>query len=82
MCGREIPEDAIGPGTYYHQQELPPLGEYLEIYVSNVVSPGLFWFQLRGKHTSLALEKVMNQLEWVLNVVVSIRNLKVISKTM
>ncbi|XP_060065757.1 tudor domain-containing protein 5-like [Ylistrum balloti] len=58
-----IPSDAIGPKVFYKPLELPPLNEYIEIFVSNVVSPGLFWIQLRGKRTTLALEKCMNELE-------------------
>lgn len=40
------------------QQELPSnvkLGEFLEVGVAEVVSPGKFWVQLRGRDTSRAL---------------------------
>ncbi|CAC5377238.1 TDRD5 [Mytilus coruscus] len=59
-----LPEDAILPGACYRHLELPTLGEYFEVFVSNIVSPGLFWFQVRSKKTTVALEKVMNQLEY------------------
>ncbi|XP_063423565.1 tudor domain-containing protein 5-like [Mytilus trossulus] len=59
-----LPEDAILPGACYRHLELPQLGEYFEVFVSNIVSPGLFWFQVRSKKTTVALEKVMNQLEY------------------
>ncbi|XP_061169727.1 tudor domain-containing protein 5-like [Saccostrea echinata] len=58
-----VPSDAIGPGCSYTQIDLPSCNTWIEIYVSNVASPGQFWFQLRGPKTSLALEKLMNQLE-------------------
>ncbi|XP_033763403.1 uncharacterized protein LOC117344681 [Pecten maximus] len=60
---KNIPSDAVGPKVYYKPQELPPLHEYIEIFVSNVVSPGLFWMQVRGKRTTFALDKCMNELE-------------------
>lgn len=59
----DIPSDAIGPGSCYTPIDLPPLDSWIEIYVANVASPGQFWFQLRGPKTSLALERLMNQLE-------------------
>ncbi|XP_062610379.1 tudor domain-containing protein 5-like [Saccostrea cucullata] len=58
-----VPSDAIGPGCSYTQIDLPPCNTWIEIYISNVASPGQFWFQLRGPKTSLALEKLMNHLE-------------------
>lgn len=62
-----IPSDAIGVGSYYSQVDLPPCNSWIEVYVSNIASPGQFWFQLRGTKTSLALEKLMNHLEYVMN---------------
>lgn len=63
MKNRNVPSDAVGPKVYYKPQELPPLHEYFEIFVSNVVSPGLFWIQVRGKKSTIALDKCMNDLE-------------------
>ncbi|ESO83883.1 hypothetical protein LOTGIDRAFT_236389 [Lottia gigantea] len=58
-----IPEDSILPGTYYTAQKLPEVtSDYIEVFVSNIVSPGLFWLQLRGKRTSEALENLMDDL--------------------
>lgn len=58
-----IPSDAIGPGSFYTPVDLPPSNSWIEVYIANVDSPGQFWFQIRGTKTSLALEKLMNQLE-------------------
>jgi hypothetical protein len=57
-----VPDDAILPGACYRFLELPPLGEYFESCVSNIESPGLFWFQIRSKQPTIALDKLMNQL--------------------
>lgn len=62
----DIPEDAVGPGVCYTPVTLPNpknRSEHFEIYVSNIVSPGLFWIQLRGSTTTGALESLMNGLE-------------------
>ncbi|PVD22452.1 hypothetical protein C0Q70_18266 [Pomacea canaliculata] len=64
----DIPEDAVGPGVCYTPVTLPNpknRSEHFEIYVSNIVSPGLFWIQLRGSTTTGALESLMNGLESV-----------------
>lgn len=58
-----IPSDAIGPGSFYTPVDLPPCNSWIEVYIANVDSPGQFWFQIRGTKTSLALEKLMNQLD-------------------
>lgn len=45
-----IPADASSPALQYIQSRLPEnvnLNEYLPAFVSAIVSPGLFWFQLQ-----------------------------------
>ncbi|KAK3609122.1 hypothetical protein CHS0354_036033 [Potamilus streckersoni] len=61
----QIPIDAVGPGVFYTRIQPPKLNQFFEVYVSNVVSPGLFWFQLKGKNTTCALEDLMDQLDAV-----------------
>ncbi|XP_041368343.1 tudor domain-containing protein 5-like [Gigantopelta aegis] len=58
-----IPEDSVGPGAAYVSVDLPSLTDYTEIYVSNICSPSMFWIQLRGAQTTLALESLMDSLE-------------------
>ncbi|GFN73523.1 tudor domain-containing protein 5 [Plakobranchus ocellatus] len=64
-----LPNDAVSPGCTYRPQPLPPSsadgGDYIELYVSNVISPDMFWIQLRGRKTTLALEDLMDELEAV-----------------
>ncbi|GFR62434.1 tudor domain-containing protein 5 [Elysia marginata] len=64
-----LPNDAVSPGCKYRPQPLPAPnadGEgYIELYVSNVISPDMFWIQLRGRKTTLALEDLMDELEAV-----------------
>ncbi|CAL1538695.1 unnamed protein product [Lymnaea stagnalis] len=62
-----LPNDAVSPGCFYKAQPLPPAGngKYIGLYVSNVLSPSVFWIQLRGTDTTLALEDVMDDLERV-----------------
>ncbi|XP_050394342.2 tudor domain-containing protein 5 [Patella vulgata] len=58
-----LPEDCVLPRTYYTYQTLPEVtGEYIEVFISNIVSPGLFWLQLRGRRTTEALETLMDEL--------------------
>ncbi|KAL3872243.1 hypothetical protein ACJMK2_040179 [Sinanodonta woodiana] len=61
----KIPVDAIGPGVFYTPVQQPKCNEFFEVYVSNIVSPGLFWIQLKGKSTTWALEDLMDQLDAV-----------------
>lgn len=57
------PAGVVGPGCHY-TPVLPPEPEgYVEMYVSNISNPGLFWLQLRRKDTTLALENLMDNLE-------------------
>ncbi|KAL5012203.1 hypothetical protein ScPMuIL_010754 [Solemya velum] len=58
-----IPRDAVGPSNYYAPIDLPGGSDYIEVYVSNIVTPGLFWLQMKGKRTNMALEKLMEDLE-------------------
>ncbi len=63
-----VPTDAVGPGVKYASQNLPfdiinSDQPYLEVFVCNVTNPGLVWIQLKGKHTTEALETCMDQLE-------------------
>lgn len=61
----EIPPDAVGPGVAYVQVGLPvdQVGNYIEVFVSNVITPDNIWLQQRGVHTTDALEGLMDQLE-------------------
>jgi len=38
-------------------------GDSLDILVTEVISPGKFWFHLRGEETSEALDKLMDDME-------------------
>ena len=60
-----IPFDAVGPGSGYFRLDPPQQVEleYVEVFVSNVVSPGKFWIQLKGDGTTMALEELMDMLE-------------------
>ena len=59
----DCPAGAVGPGVHY-TPVLPPEPEgYVEVFVSNISSPGLFWLQIRRKDTTLALENLMDNLE-------------------
>lgn len=64
-----LPQDAVSPGCKYRPQPLPAPSangeDYIELYVSNVLSPDMFWIQLRGRKTTLALEDLMDELEAV-----------------
>ncbi|XP_071097554.1 tudor domain-containing protein 5-like [Haliotis cracherodii] len=59
-----LPADAVGPGSYYTQLPLPDFSDYVEIFVSNIVSPGLFWTQFRERNNTKALERLMDDLEF------------------
>ncbi|XP_046559423.1 tudor domain-containing protein 5-like [Haliotis rubra] len=59
-----LPADAVGPGSYYTQLPLPDFSDYVEIFVSNIVSPGLFWTQFRQRNNTMALERLMDDLEF------------------
>ncbi|XP_013402320.1 tudor domain-containing protein 5 isoform X2 [Lingula anatina] len=70
LSRKGIPPDAVGPGACYTRQVMPQPSPanpqpYLEVYVSNVVNPGRFWLMLKGDHTTLALEELMDRLEEV-----------------
>ncbi|XP_033119146.1 uncharacterized protein LOC117118617 [Anneissia japonica] len=60
----KVPSDAIGSGVSYKFNDLPPLQEYIEVYVSNVVSPYNLTLQLKTDEL-LQLEDVMDELEEV-----------------
>ena len=60
---QDRPPDVVGPGCHYTPILPPEPGGYVEIFVSNISSPSLFWIQLRKKSASLALENLMDQLE-------------------
>ncbi|CAH1786229.1 unnamed protein product [Owenia fusiformis] len=62
---RHLPADAVGPNVHYSPLPLPKASadRYIEVLVSNISSPGHFWFQLKGKNTTEALETVMDKLE-------------------
>ena len=57
------PHDVVGPGCHYTPILSPEPGGYVEIFVSNISSPSLFWLQLRKKSATLALENLMDNLE-------------------
>ena len=57
------PAGAVGPGVHYTRLPPPDPEGYVEVFVSHVSCPGLFWLQLRGKDTTLALENLMDTLE-------------------
>ncbi|XP_071947254.1 uncharacterized protein [Antedon mediterranea] len=60
----KVPSDAIGSGVCYKYNDLPPLEEYIEVYVSNVTSPANLTLQLKNDEL-LQLETVMDELEEV-----------------
>ncbi|XP_059151478.1 tudor domain-containing protein 5-like isoform X2 [Physella acuta] len=64
---QQLPGDAVSPGCCFRAQPLPSLSvdRYIELYVSNVVSPSVFWVQVRGQATTVALEDLMDGLETV-----------------
>uniref|UniRef100_A0A2C9KL44 Tudor domain-containing protein 5 n=1 Tax=Biomphalaria glabrata TaxID=6526 RepID=A0A2C9KL44_BIOGL len=62
----QLPIDVVGPGCYYKQQPLPAIDEehqYINLFVSYIVTPALFWVQLRGTETTVALEDLMDDIE-------------------
>ncbi|KAL4218912.1 hypothetical protein ACF0H5_021500 [Mactra antiquata] len=60
-----LPHDVVGPGCHFIPVMLPDSDQYIELYVTNIVSPGLFWIMLRHKTKSLALEELMDRLDEV-----------------
>ncbi|BFZ05581.1 hypothetical protein BsWGS_08620 [Bradybaena similaris] len=57
--------DVADPGSTISQQKLPEFGDgpkFIELYVSNIVSPEVFWFQLCGQDTTHALDDLMDEL--------------------
>ena len=62
---KSIPQDAIGYGYSYHPANLPKLQEYFPIYISTVYTPHKISIQLKDKEGNLALENLMDKLEWV-----------------
>ena len=44
-------------------------GEYVEVFVSSVITPNNFCLQLKGTYTTERLELLMDELELVLHVV-------------
>ena len=58
------PAGVVGPGCHYTPIMPPEAGGYVELYVSNISSPALFWLQLRKKNAALALENLMDDLEY------------------
>ncbi|KAK3088007.1 hypothetical protein FSP39_013328 [Pinctada imbricata] len=54
----DIPEDAIGPGTFYHQLEFPPCQKFIEVYVSNVISPELQYASPGGNRYRIPEEMI------------------------
>ncbi|XP_060568435.1 tudor domain-containing protein 5-like [Ruditapes philippinarum] len=63
----DYPADAVGPGCHFVPLILPNPEQYVELYVTNVVNPGLFWVMLRHRTKSLALEYLMDQLDEAYN---------------
>ena len=61
----DFPAGAVGPGVHYTRIPPPEPEKYVEVYVSHISSPGLFWLQPRSKDTTLALENLMDTLEYV-----------------
>lgn len=54
-----MPENAIGKGVNFSQQSVPE-EFYIELYVTNIRTPGLFWIQLLKYETELVtLQKNM-----------------------
>ena len=61
-----IPDDAVGPGSHYISLSLPAnLDSYISVFVSNVAAIDAFWIQIIGEGTTLALEDLMDRLEYV-----------------
>ncbi|XP_064616316.1 tudor domain-containing protein 5-like [Liolophura sinensis] len=66
----ELPDDIVSYGTSYKPLPLGHLHpavaekEYIEVYVSNINNPSRFWLQLRGRETSMALEDLMESLDF------------------
>lgn len=59
------PADVVGPGCHFVPVMLPDPEQYVDLYVTNIVNPGLFWIMLRHKTKSLALEALMDKLDEV-----------------
>lgn len=59
----QIPEDAVGPKVCYTPVQLPLTESFVEVRVSNIVSPEEFWIQLRINTQDL--ESLMDALEYV-----------------
>ncbi|CAG5123076.1 unnamed protein product, partial [Candidula unifasciata] len=64
-----LPSDAVSPGCCYSPQPMPVFpdesAKYIDLYVSYVISPDIFWIQLRGLETTVALEDLMDEIEKV-----------------
>lgn len=60
-----LPQDAVGFGYKYRDSEMPLLDQYFEVYVSSVCTPHKMTIQLRDKEQNIALEELMDDLEWV-----------------
>jgi len=56
---------APGPGCHYVPVMCPKAHEYVELYVTNITHPGLFWIYLRHRTKALALENLMDRIEYV-----------------
>ncbi|XP_078483240.1 tudor domain-containing protein 5-like [Ciona intestinalis] len=58
------PIDAVGGGVCYRTLDVPPPSDdYIDIFVSHVVTPGAFMVQLIGDDTTVALDGLMDELE-------------------
>uniref|UniRef100_H2XL66 Tudor domain-containing protein n=2 Tax=Ciona intestinalis TaxID=7719 RepID=H2XL66_CIOIN len=58
------PIDAVGGGVCYRTLDVPaPSDDYIDIFVSHVVTPGAFMVQLIGEDTTVALDELMDDLE-------------------
>ncbi|XP_052789839.1 uncharacterized protein LOC128224159 isoform X2 [Mya arenaria] len=56
-------DQIVGAGCHYVPVMCPDANDYVELFVTNVIHPGLFWVYLRHKDKSIALEELMDELE-------------------
>jgi len=56
----------VGPkGTLTHEK-IPPgatPGAYIEVFVTEILTPLNFWILLRGKNTHMALDRLTNDMQ-------------------